>query len=245
LILNAKNSLWLDYIYGEFTKLFGTAYNRFAEQRKRVLPEKSIQWMLDQGLLLSIYLETGNGWKFLDYFDMVGPLAARDLVMPIDLSDVKSDNLRIKLTCGQMFWELDYAAMDFTENLPVKIKYLDPTSAVDEKGTDVSKLLKAPDNLYLEQPEVGNEAVITYPEVTVTEGLAYTAFLHSRGYYEYIRDYKTKPDVAYLKSFSKKGAFNEFSFQHYNKILNGIELLVNKSGENEDKQVDQKPETIE
>ncbi|MBW6489876.1 MAG: hypothetical protein K0B15_01660 [Lentimicrobium sp.] len=231
LILNAKNSLWLDYIYGEFTKLFGTAYNRFAEKQKQIPAEKNIQWMQDQGLVLSVYLETENGWQFVDYFDMVGPMAARDLVMPVDLSDVKSENVRMKLTCGQMFWELDYAAMDFTENIPVKIHYLDPATAVDEKGRDVTKLLLDTDNLYLEQPEVGNEAVITWPEIKLTEGQDFTAFLHSRGYYEHIRDYKTKPDIAYLKSFYEKGAFNEFSRQHYNRILNSNALLVKQTGD--------------
>src|SRR5262249_31129250 len=104
LIINAKNSYWLDYVYGKFNEQFGTYYNTFAEEQKKVPASQNIQWTLDQQIPLSVFIETEKGWKFVDYFNSMGPLASRDLVMPIDLSDVKGETVRVKLQCGFMFW---------------------------------------------------------------------------------------------------------------------------------------------
>jgi hypothetical protein len=78
----------------------------------------------------------------------------------------------------------------------------------------------------LYQPDVGNEVVITYAAPAPNEGRAQTVFLHSRGYYEYIRDYKNKPDLSYLKSFRKEGAFTRFSKNHYNKLVTDKQFIV-------------------
>ncbi|MDO8896732.1 MAG: hypothetical protein Q7V19_03710 [Bacteroidales bacterium] len=226
LVLHAKNSLWLDYIFGRFNELFGTYYPKFAQNQHKAPAERMLKWQHDQGIPLSVFVETDNGWEKAGSFFSVGPLASRDLVMPLDLSNVKTENVNIRLQCGFMFWEIDYAALDFSDTVDVQISQLSPTSATDEKGNDVTDLLTTTDRNYLYQPDVGNEVVITYAAPAPNEGRAQTVFLHSRGYYEYIRDYKNKPDLSYLKSFRKEGAFTRFSKNHYNKLVTDKQFIV-------------------
>ena len=225
LILHAKNSLWLDYMYGEFNKLFGTSFNKFSKKQEHNPPEKMINWQLSQGIPLSIYLETENGWQFIDYFNTVGPLASRDLVMSIDVSKIKGDKLKLKMQCGFMFWEVDYAAMDFSDNIAVEVSKIAPENALDENGKNVTSLLAAKDKKYLIQPEVGNEVVVSYRSKASISGYRESVFLHSRGYYEYIREYKNKPDIAYLKSFREKGSFTRFSKEKYLKFVLDQKLI--------------------
>jgi len=236
LILNARNSFWLDYIYGKLNEKFGTYYNEFVEKHKKDPASKKIQWSLDQGIPLSVYVETESGWEFIDYFNSIGPLASRDVVMPVDLSKVKAEDVKIKLECGFMFWEIDYAAMDFSENIPVSITHLPPSSSFDEKGNEVSSLIASTDNKYLIQPEVGNEVIIKYVAPTIKNNdNVQSFFLHSRGYYEYIRDYKGKPNLIYLSSFRNKGAFTRFSKVHYYEFVNSkdfLETALNESNGN-------------
>ena len=114
-----------------------------------------------------------------------------------------------------MFWDVDYAAMDFTPDIPVSIAHIPATSAIDHSGKDVLSLLAATDDAYLAQPEVGNEVVIKYPAQAPGENYSQTVFLHSRGYYEYIRDYKNVPDFLTLSSFRQEAAFAKFSKKQY------------------------------
>jgi hypothetical protein len=226
LVLHAKNSLWLDYIFGRFNELFGTYYPKFAQEQHKAPAERMLKWQHDQGIPLTVLVETENGWETAGSFFSVGPLASRDLVMPLDLSNVNAENVNIRLQCGFMFWEIDYAALDFSDTIEVQVSRLAPASAMDEKGNDVADLLTITDKKYLYQPDVGNEAVITYNAPSANEDLIQTVFLHSRGYYEYIRDYKNKPDISYLKSFRKEGAFTRFSKNHYNKLVSDKHFIV-------------------
>ncbi len=227
LILHAKNSFWLDYVYGKFNELFGTSFNKFSEKQKTAPAERMKNWQLSQGIPLSVYIETNDGWQFVDYFNPVGPLASRDLVMPVDVSKIMGEQVKIRLQSGYMFWEVDYAAMDFTKNIPVKVDRLLPESAIDEKGFEVSASLKASDKQYLEQPEPGNEVIVNYRASNSAVGYQYSSFLHSRGYYEYIRDYKNEPDISYLLSFRKEGAFAHFSKEKYLMFVSDEDMITN------------------
>lgn len=224
LVLNAKNSYWLDYIYGKFNEKFGILFNAWNTYQKFVPAEKNRRWSLEQGIPLSVYLYTDKGWKLIDYFNVTGPLASRDIVMPVDVSSIKEDEVRIKLECGFMFWELDYAAVDFQNDMPVKITSLTPAKATDEKGRNVRKELSKTDSDYLAQPEVGNEVFIKYVSPSVTPDVKRTVFLHSRGYYEYIRDYDGIPDLQELNSFNDPGAFTHFAKEN-------LDLVVKESNQ--------------
>ncbi len=226
LILNAKNSYWIDYVYGKFNEQFGIYFNTFAEKQKKVPAKKHNQWSLDQNIPLSVYIETKSGWKFVDYFNSIGPLATRDIVMPIDFTSMNDENIKVKLECGFMFWEVDYAAMDFSSNLPIKVNNITSSAATDEHGIEVSNLISATDDNYLIQPEIGNVVTIEYPSTSAKVGNRQTVFLHSRGYYEYIRDYTNLPDISSLQSFKSKGAFTRFSKEKYDEFISTKELFA-------------------
>lgn len=230
LVLNVQNSLWLDYVYGKFNEQFGTYYNTFAEKQNGVPAEHHHQWAREQGVSMSVYLETDTGWAYVDYFDLIGPLAKRDVVMPVDLSHVRGDSVRIKMTCGYMFWEIDYAAMDFSASIPVTTTTLSAYTAADENGIDVTPLVQFADDQYLVQPKPGNEAIFMYSAPPVQLGNQLTVFLHTRGYYEYIRDYQSKPNLGYLKTFrDREGAFTKFSKQRYADLMKQQDALASQS----------------
>ncbi|HEX6334497.1 MAG TPA: hypothetical protein VFZ78_09735, partial [Flavisolibacter sp.] len=46
-------------------------------------------------------------------------------------------------------------------------------------------------------------------------GKTFSVVLHTKGYYEHVRDYKGKPQLAFLKGFRNPGAFPAFSLQQY------------------------------
>lgn len=232
LVLTLKNSYWLDYIYGKFNEKFGSYFNTFQKNQNKVPAAEAMQWMIDQGIPLGVYMKSANGWDFVQYINVVGPLANRDLVIPLDFEKFNTHKIAIKLECGFMFWEIDYAAMDFSENSPVEISIIQPTRAYDENLNDVKSLLQTADNSYFIQPEIGNVATI-YFEATksVQKGFEKTLFLKNRGYYEYIRDYNGIPNFVALQSFKEKGVFTQFSKEEYYSFIarpNMLDLIVSK-----------------
>ena len=224
LVLKGKNSFWLDYIHGQFSELFGEKFDTWKDEQKNRSPEKMIKWSLDQGIPLSVYIETEDGWEFADYYNVVGPLAAKEDVLEIDLSKIKGDKVNIKLEFGFLFWEIDYVAMDFTPNYSVEKHTVSLFSAFDENNNDVSDKLMFDDKKYYIQPQIGNEALLTFQVPNQSESTKRSFILHSKGHYEILKEIGGKPDIAFLKGFRKPGAFSQFSktrflefYEHFQK----------------------------
>jgi len=230
LVLSTKNSLWFDYVYGKFNEQFGSYFNSFQKQQLKVPGEKNIQWRNDQGIPLSVFVKSNNEWVLIEKINPVGPMAFRDLIIPIDLEKINTQKIEIKLECGFMFWEVDYAAIDFSKDIPIEIHYVNPFSAIDENGKNVTNLLAKEDKNYLIQPNIGNEVVVKYHVTSPKNGEKQTVFLKNRGYYTYIRDYKGIPNFTKLKTFREKGALSQFSKEEYTKfntISNLNEIVLN------------------
>ncbi|MGV3641840.1 MAG: hypothetical protein ACO1NZ_15050 [Adhaeribacter sp.] len=218
LVLHAQNSLWLDYLFGEFTRQFGTIYNRWAEKQKDEPAAKLQAWQHQQGIPLQVEVLTRQGWQVAATIPPVGPLAGRDLVVPLDLSQVSGRQVQVRLSCGFMFWELDRAGMDFSADLPLQTREVKPATAFDKAGQDVRRQLSFRDQHYLQQLAVGDAVELTYVLPQAKPGQAQSLFLHTRGYYEHVRDYEGLPDLLTLRTFEKPGRFMQFSRERHQQL---------------------------
>lgn len=224
LILSAKNSLWLDLVYGKFNEQFGGYFNQFQKKQRKIPAEKNIHWRDEQGIPLSVYVKSNDKWILVEKINPVGPMAFRDLVIPINLDKINSEKIEIKLECGFMFWEVDYAAIDFSKDIPLETQSINPFSAIDEYGKNVTHLLDKEDKNYLVQPNIGNEVIIKYHVDPPKKGEQQTVFLKNKGYYEYIRNYKGLPNFTKLKTFKEKGALSKYSKEEYSRFMKPANL---------------------
>ena len=212
LVIKSKSTFWLDYVFTRFHSLFGDQYDCWVTKQETIPDRQMKDWSIEQKIPLLVYVEKKGKWEFIDYYNVTGPMAAREDVLPIDLTDIKTDTVRIKLEYGFMFWEIDYAGIDFSPNAEVIQRTAILEQAFEKKETDVKKLLESKDLFYYVQDEIGDNADMKFsipPRIREEQSL----FLHSRGYYKILLDAKGKQQVKYLLSFRKKGRFPEFSNQ--------------------------------
>jgi hypothetical protein len=226
LVISGKNSQWGDYMVREFFSLFGRRYQEFVRQQEGLPAGFHLEWMQEQGLPLMVYVMKDNEWQMADYFNLVGALSDRDMVLPLDLSGAWTPqgpesttgySLNLKLATGYMFWEIDYAVLDFTENSSTNAFMLAPDEAVDHHGKNIGDLLAEDDNLYLVQHATGDEAVLSF---TIPEsiGNSYSLFLHSKGYYKQAGELKTRPEIALLETFREPGRLSLWSYQRMEEV---------------------------
>jgi len=216
LVVRAKNSFWLDYVFAQFFNLFGDNYDEWMEKQKILKEGKQKNWSLEQGIPLSVYLEKNGEWQFIDYYNVVGPIIEKDIVLSLDISDIDSEEIRIKLEFGFLFWEIDYVGLDFSPQQPVEQNVVSLTSAVDHNGLDVTELLSQSDDDYFIMPAIGDQAILKFavPQKVMNDQNR-SIFLHSRGHYEVIRNPEGRADVSYLRSFRDPGKFSQFSKEIY------------------------------
>ncbi|HJW28832.1 MAG TPA: hypothetical protein VJ508_06220, partial [Saprospiraceae bacterium] len=155
LVLNLKNDFWLENVMGLYFSHFGSRYPQWARRLNKQPAERLVFWASDQQIPLSISIHTHSGWKEIMKLYTVGPLMNREVVVPIELPNTDVDPVLIKLSCGFMFWDLDYVAMDFTPDEHMNITSIQPYSAIDENGTDVLATLTGNDDRYYSQFNTG------------------------------------------------------------------------------------------
>ena len=227
LVLQLKNSYWLDYLYGEFTRNFGNRYDNWQKKQKSQPAENMIQWTRDQEIPLSISVSTATGWKEVIKLNTIGPLTNRQVVIPVELNSRSNEPIQVKLHTGFKFWELDYASMDFSAEYPVTVTTISPYYAVDEKGNDVLNQLTGNDEKYLRQLETGDYATLKYKfDKPVSSGKSYSVVFATKGYYEPIREYSGKPDLAFLKKFREPGMLSAYSKNMYQSIIKNQSIIA-------------------
>ena len=218
LVLSLKNSYWLDYLYGEMAKGFGSYYNTYIKTQHKTPVAKLIKWIKEQKLSLEISMKTKDGWQKITDITTIGPLATREIVVPLDLSHIDNESVEIKLSSGFMFWEIDYAAIDYSSDKNFEVETVSPSVATDEAGKNVLPQLEKKDGIYLEQPVPGNMVTIQYKCKPQAGNTNRSYILHTRGYYEPVRDFKGSPNISFLNQFKQPNAFPAFSLQLYKKF---------------------------
>ena len=183
LVLSLKNSDWAGYIYKEVMSLFGNKLTVWQKKKMKHSSDEINARSVAQGTLLSVYLKTKTGWKFIDYVNTPGSVTTRDIILPIEIIE-KENDVEIMLKGGFRFWDLDYAAMDFSPDETLEIEYLQPKSVLDSLGNDHSVSLLADDSNYLNQLTVSDKFEITFDNIPKKGNLTQTMILNGKGYYK-------------------------------------------------------------
>lgn len=227
--ISMRNSYWLEYTFQQLTRHFGDWYNQWVDLQKKKPGEQIIQWQESQHMPLTISIKTGEGWKEMMKIKTIGPLMNRDLIIPLENLPANPADIEVAFSTGFMFWEVDQVKIAEIEKVPATaIRYIKPFSAVDEQGKSVLNDLREKDGKFLEQPEPGKRAYLTYKVPDYTPSKAYSAFLHSSGYYEPIREYQGAADLGFLNKMREPGAFTAFSMEEYKRIVQSAYLAANK-----------------
>ena len=218
-ILHVKNTMWSMMMYESFMSMFGSRYDDYVEHQRDRSAEQKTQWLKDQGQMLEVQLRRAGQWETVHWVNLPGPFSFRSEVVPLDVSNTEEGPVELRLVAGYHFWELDYAAIDYTEQPGMVKTPLALLSAEDELGQDVASHLLEVDGDYLERLFIGADATLKFQALPAPEsGNVHSVFMHAYGYYEPIRAYAGIPNMAELKKFKEPGHFARFSKEQFNDI---------------------------
>ena len=218
-ILHVKNTMWSMMMYESFMSMFGSRYDDYVEHQRDRSAEQKTQWLKDQGQMLEVQLRRSGQWETVHWVNLPGPFSFRSEVVPLDVSNTDEGPVELRLVAGYHFWELDYAAIDYTEQPGMVKTPLTLLSAEDELGQDVASHLLEVDGDYLERLFIGADATLKFQALPAPEsGNVHSVFMHAYGYYEPIRAYAGIPNMTELKKFKEPGHFARFSKEQFNDI---------------------------
>ena len=228
LLVHAGNSSWSGYLYHSFAALFGSSYEKWKSEKDKSDPKEMEKWQTDQGLPLMVYIEKNGKWEFVDYFAHTGNTASRDMIMELDVADIKSSEVKIKLETVYQFWNLDFAAIDFSDNDRLQSHVLNPVKAIRTDGSDQTGNLAFVDKNYTYlKPE--EEITLKFDRVSSNPEVVNSYFLLSTGYYHSIKKYEGAAKISTLMQFKNKNAFDDYSRDKFLEIQKTLDRYAVKN----------------
>jgi hypothetical protein len=152
-------------------------------------------WMAREEMFaLKIQVEEADGWRVRGMMPVAGPFVFDERVVPLDVSRVVGDRVRIRMQPPPGFWAFHSFAIDYSGERPLSVTRLLAREARDWAGRDLTAELRAADGNYFEMPEQWQRAAVMFAAPPRVPGMKRTLFLHTRGYYRMHRPADTPPD---------------------------------------------------
>lgn len=160
-------------------------------------------WNLREELYaLKVEVEEPTGWEVRGALIGGGPFIAENRVLPLDVSAVRGDRLRLRIRPPAGFWALNSFALDYSQDGELVVEKIASVEARDTRGIDVLQALRGRDDDYYAMPETGDRGYVVFPAPEPRPGTERTVFLHSRGYYRLHLTGEGEPDRAMLKQIA-------------------------------------------
>lgn len=219
LIANAATGLWGSYMIKKMVELRGREVNNWYKtiNESKEARDALFAWEVREQLYaLKIYVEEPTGWNVRGILPGTGPFISKDRIVPLDLSHVPGNQVRIRIQPPAGFWALNSFAVDYSKDAPLSVRTVTPSAAQEPGGKDVLPELTSVDDRYLEMPNIGDTADVTFHAPASTPHTKRTVFLHSRGFYKLHILQNGNPDAKTLEAIENvPGAAARFAAEGF------------------------------
>ncbi|MFM2146150.1 MAG: hypothetical protein RL732_986 [Bacteroidota bacterium] len=215
LFIRAKNSGWSSIVNHEYTLLLGKAYRSFRSLQERSSTEKMEKELLDQDLPIKVYTENNGQWEYVGYFPLAGTENFREMVLPVLITNKEEKIVKVKLETAFRFWDLDYAAIDFSKDPDLTPVTINAVSIKHSVTGEVNATLENIDNHYV---QISDKEYVDLAFELPAAKVPTTYILKTSGYYHFEDPYPVKANTSRLKQFKQAGAFNRFSREKFREV---------------------------
>lgn len=220
LVVNVGTALFGSFMIKESLRLYGRDLSAWYDAMDRdpeaasALHEKLLQ---EELWALKFDVAEPTGWVTRGTLVGTGPLIVKERVVPLDVSRVTGDQLRVRIRPPKGFWALNSFAVDYSADEPLLVTDVPLLEARDEKGRDRRPALLVADDLYDEMPVgAGDRVFLSFPAPEPKQGLERTVVLHARGWYRLNLAAEGEPDREAIRRFETEPGFGvRFATERY------------------------------
>lgn len=218
LVIHGQQSKWLDTVATVMLAQAGKYQEKWTEKNDDISPKKWKKNNQKRGLSLNVYLKKDNKWEYAGTCHDVGTGSERTLLMPLDLTNMNTDKVEIKLESAFKIWELDYVGLTDSWSTEIKTTPLTLNSATNQDGENVMTALAANDEEVVTQHEEGTFVEINVSTNNINES---TIVLHGFGYYHKHSKFDNKVNIAFFAKFRQTMGLHDVSkalYQYMNTV---------------------------
>ncbi|MEO0897215.1 MAG: hypothetical protein AAFY71_12495 [Bacteroidota bacterium] len=202
LIIYGRQTEWLEEVAEVFFMHLGKKFDAWNKKMDKVDPATYAENTAKRGISLKASVQIDGKWQPVGAFHDAGVISSQFLGIDLDLSQIPSNDVVIKLESAFGFWEIDqvgmttsWEAIDAWEEVPM-------LEATNSKGENVMDLIAKQDKSYAEQPHKSDALQLSF-DTPIEKGYLYA--LTATGYYHHVRDYDHKAEWKTLARMKRRG----------------------------------------
>jgi hypothetical protein len=204
LVARAGTGMWGSHMIRELLELRGSQVSEWyaAVDSGGGSRDALRAWNVREELyVLKLDIDESGTWRTRGLLPGGGPFLTETRVVPLDVSAVTGDSLRIRIRPPSGFWAMNSFAVTYDDDAeqPLAVTAVDPLTARTSDDRDVLGDLRAADDRYYVMPNTGDAAQLTFAAPPARAGTERTVFLHTRGYYRLHLPEKGPADLAALQ----------------------------------------------
>jgi hypothetical protein len=205
LVLDVRNTPWAARLMLRLAQAWGRDIQQWYDPATTDSVARAVAPVVYHKAALQVQILVNGVWETRGRVWETGPELAKQVALPLDLSEVTGDTVQIRLESIPNLWQVDYVGMDASTPAPVAVHTLSLNRADRSGGGDVRGLLAAEDRNYLvlEQGAV-TELSVRVP--VVPPGLARSYLARTTGWYRIHAAETAEPDVVFRSSLARDGA---------------------------------------
>ena len=196
LVVDAQNTIWASSLLQSYLSAQGDAVDAWYASLDSPESAAAAQERFVRESFLHVAVATDRGWVEQGYFWEVGPEVMKRQAVPLDLSNVSGDVVRVRLTAPPSFWRIDAAMLAVDDTAAATRDPLRLLSASAPDG-DHREALERVDGREWTM-ETGKTADLVFADTPRVAGSQRSYVLQSTGWYR-IDSRPGPPDTTLLQ----------------------------------------------
>ena len=223
LVLRGQKTAWAGYLMRSFVRAHGAAVTAWYDAMDADSAGAALfRHTLEDEVHLNVSIWKDGRWVRQGSVWGGGPEIAKIHAVPLDLSGITDDVVRVRLESAPSFWLIDWAALDAAPEMPFTVHELVMGSAVAADGRDVSDALRKRDGSDLVL-EVGDQIELSFAVPDAAPGMARSYLSRAHGWYRFHAPETGPADTALLRGLlQERRGISKTSVAWMNRALQAL-----------------------
>lgn len=203
IVVDAQNTEWASALMGDMVNAFGrltAAWYNPATSAPASAPMARAQHGAG---FLQVAVWDGAAWRPSGEIWEAGPEVAKRQVLPIDVSGIAGDTIRVRLESAPGFWQIDYVGLGPVVNAQLNARELPTVAVAAPRDTNALAHLDARDGRYLDMERGDTVSIIVHDTAGApANGMVRSYLARTTGWYRVHGRDDAPPDVATMKALA-------------------------------------------
>jgi hypothetical protein len=204
LVIDAQNTGWSADLMVKMVSAFGRLTSSWYDPNTSAVASEPMRRAQHEEGFLTVTVWDGSSWRAAGKVWEAGPEVAKRQVLPLDLSGIPGDRIRVRLESAPAFWDIDYVGLGVAVDTKVTTHVLTTTTASSPKFPDALARLATADGRMLDM-EIGDTVELEVRDaIPPARGMTRSYLARTNGWYRIHGHDNADPDLAMLTALAQQ-----------------------------------------